>query len=113
MEVLIPIFFFFAVAAVWIVALTTRHRERMTMVEKGLGTEEIKALFAKDIRRDPLSSLKWGIIFVFGGAGVFLVHLLHNYYDFDEGALIVGISALFLGAGLLLFYFIASKKLKA
>ncbi len=110
--ILIPIVFLLATAAVLVVWTTTRHRERMAMVEKGLSTDEIKAMYSRSVQHDPLSSLKWGILFVFGGLAVLLGNLLHEYYHIEEGGVIIAMVGIFVGAGLLLFYSIASKKLK-
>ena len=109
-EFLIPIFFFMAVAAVFIIHISTRHRERMSMVEKGLNSEDIKALYTREMRRDPLSSLKWGILLVLAGTAVLLGNFLHVHYGVEEGA-IIGLVCLAVGIGLVLFYSIASKKL--
>ena len=109
---LIPIILFLSIAAVLIVWLTTRHRERITMVEKGLSSEDIKAMYARDVKRDPLRSLKWGILFVFAGVAIVFGHILNNYMHVDGDGIIVGMVAVFLGAALLLYYNIASKKSK-
>lgn len=109
---LIPIILFLCAAAVLIVWITTRYRERVAMVEKGLGSEEIKAMYARDIKRDPLASLKWGILFVVAGIAVMLGGVLHEYFRLD-GGITVGMVGVFIGAGLLLFYGIATKKIKA
>ena len=109
-EFLIPIFFFGAVAAVWIIFISTRHRERMSMVEKGLSSEEIKAMYLRDVKRDPLSSLKWGLLLVLAGVAIMLGNFLHDRYGVNEGA-IIGMVILFVGIGLVAFYSIAAKKL--
>lgn len=106
---LIPITLFLSAAAVMIVWLTVRYRERIAMVEKGLSGDEIKAIYTRTIKRDPLSSLKWGILFVLGGIAVVLANILNEYLDIEEGGLI-GMVVVFIGAGLLLFYRIATKK---
>lgn len=108
--ILIPITLFLSTAAVLIVWLTLRHRERIAMVEKGLSSEEIKAIYTRNIKRDPLTSLKWGILFVFGGVAAVVGSIMHDYLHIDEGGAIIGMVAIFVGAGLLLFYRIASKK---
>ena len=71
-EVLIPIVAFIFFGGVIITYITSRHRERMAMVEKGMTSEDIKALYVRQINRDPLSSLKWGILLVLAGAAVLL-----------------------------------------
>jgi len=104
---------FLSVAAVFIIWIVTRHRERITMIEKGLTNDEIKAMYhknIKDVKRDPLASLKWGILFVLAGVAIVLGNFLHAQYNTDEG-IIIGLLCLFVGIGLVLFYSIASKKL--
>lgn len=108
-EILIPLVFFISVAAIFITHITSRHRERMAMVEKGLSTDEIKAYFTREIRRDPFSSLKWGLLFVCVGLAVVLGNFLHQQYDVEEGV-IIGLVCIFAGCGLLIYYGIASKK---
>ena len=108
-EVAVPVMFFLVVGAIILIWLIVKHRERMTMVEKGLSTEEIKAMYARDVKRDPLSSLKWGILFVLGGVAVMLGNFLVQRYDVEPG-IIIGMVTLFVGVGLVVFYTIAAKK---
>lgn len=110
LEVLIPIVFFLALGSVAIIYLTTKHRERMMMIEKGMTSEDIKALTAREMRRDPLTSLKWGILAMFVGMAILLGNYLHVQFHVDEGVM-VGLVCLFAGLGLLIFYSIASKKI--
>lgn len=109
-EVLIPITMFMSAAAVLIIWLVTRHRERVSMIEKGLTSEEIKAMYHREIKRDPLASLKWGLMAVLAGVAILLGNYLHVQFNVDEGA-IFGLVLLFVGIGLVMFYSIASKKL--
>jgi hypothetical protein len=113
-EVLIPITMFLATGATIIIWLITRHRERITMIEKGLSVEQMKSLTQRDpqreIRRDPLGSLKWGIIFVLGGLAIMIGNYLHMQFNTDE-SVTFGLITLFVGIGLITFYSIASKKL--
>ncbi len=108
-DVIVPIFLFCALAIPWIVHLVNRHRERMVILEKGISGENIKALYARDLRRDPLSSLKWGLLLILGGLAVLVGRFLHDRY-FLEDEIMLGLIPLFVGVGLLIFYAIASKK---
>jgi hypothetical protein len=108
-ELLIPLVVVLSTAAVLITWLSSRNRERMAMIEKGLSSDEIKAMYARDVRRDPLQSLKWGILFVLGGIALMLGNYLHQAYGV-EGGVVVGMVILFVGIGLLVFYTIAVKK---
>ena len=109
-EVYIPIVLFISVAAVFIMHIASRHRERLTMIEKGMSSEDIKAMFARgQYRSDPLNTLKWGILAVFVG----LATLIGNYLDIQYGVrdgIIIGLMILFAGIGLVVFYGIAVKK---
>ncbi len=108
-EVLIPLVFLVGVASVFIAHITSRHRERMTMIEKGLSSDEIKALFTREIRRDPFTALKWGLLFVFVGLAAMIGNYLHEAYNMRDGV-IIGLVCLFAGIALLIYYGIASKR---
>ncbi len=83
----------------------------ITMIEKGLSDDAMKALYSKkEWRRDPLSSLKWGLLFLLAGIAILLGNFLHVHFNLEEGA-IIGLVCLFVGIGLVIFYSIASKKL--
>lgn len=108
-EVLVPITFFLSLSAGLIIWLITRHKERITMIEKGLSQEEIKAMYHRDVRRDPLASLKWGLMALLAGAAILLGNYLRVTFNVDEGV-IFGLVILFVGVALILFYTIAIKK---
>jgi hypothetical protein len=110
-EVLVPLTFFISLAAIIVIGVLVRHKERLTMMEKGLSADEIKAFRVRDIRRDPLASLKWGLMFLLAGIAIMLGNFLHVQYNVDEGV-IVGLVCFFVGIGLVTFYGVASKKLK-
>jgi len=109
-EVLIPISFFIAVATVISLWFLTRHRERLTMLDKGLSPEDIKSLYQRSTKvvGHPLSSLKWGIVFVCIGLAVLIGLWLHANYFVEEGVY-PALIALFGGAGLITFYLISKK----
>jgi hypothetical protein len=109
-EALIPLAFFFSIALVWALYALTRHKERMTMIEKGLRAEDIRSLYERGtIRMNPLSSLKWGIVFLCIGVAVLLGMHMDYAYGMEEGVY-PALIALFGGAGLILFYVIASRR---
>ncbi len=93
-------------------AIYTKHRERMRLIEKGLPPEEVKAYFAGEVKQsNPLSSLKWGILLAFVGAGIFLGNLFEELYDVGEG-IIFGMIVFCAGIGFLIYFAIASAKMK-
>jgi hypothetical protein len=106
----IPVLFIIFGSIVMIIHIATRHKERMTMIMKGLTLDEIKAYQTKyPMQGDSLSSLKWGILFVFTGLAVLIGNFLHEKFYVDD-AVIVGMVCIFAGIALLLFYGIAWKK---
>ena len=110
MPEVVGIFFFLSIVVVWGTYILTRHKQRMSIIEKGTNPEDIKAMYdRRPWLVNPLSSLKWGIIFIFIGAAVLLSIWLRQNFYVNEGVF-PGMIALFGGAGLVLFYFIANRK---
>lgn len=111
-EVLIPIVFFLTIAGIWGFTLLTRHKERMTMIDKGLKPEDMKALYERGtLRINPLSSLKWGMIFAFVGVAALIGMYLRSAYFVEEG-IYPALMCLFGGLGLIAFYLLANKKMQ-
>lgn len=109
-EVIVPVIFFISVVAIWGGVILTRHRERMTIIDKGMSPADMKALYERNWKASsPLTSLKWGILFVCVGLAVLIGIWLRDQYFFNDGV-IPGLMAVFGGAGLVLFYLIASRK---
>ncbi len=108
-EILIPISFFIGISIILYKYISSRHQERMAMVEKGLSSEEIKAFATREIRRDPFTSLKWGLLMIFVGLAVVIGNYLDQVYNVNDG-FIIGLVCLFAGCSLILYYAIASKK---
>jgi len=104
------IFFFTSLVLIIGGMILTRHKERMTIIDKGLETEEIKALYMRGAwKTSPLNSLKWGILFIAVGLAILVGMWLHEVYMVKDGV-IAGLVALFGGAALVVFYAIASRK---
>lgn len=99
-----------AIAAVWGGYLFTRHRERMTMLEKGLKPEDIKVLYEKGAMRfHPLSALKWGFLLSGTGLAVLIAMMLQSRLGLEDGVY-PGLIALMAGLGLVLFYLVARRQ---
>ena len=108
--IFVAIFLFLTIGCILGGLIISKHKERMRIIEKGLTPEDIKALYLTQMRpSSPLSSLKWGILFVMVGLAIFLGVWLHSMYFLGDGV-IPGLIGIFGGAGLILFYRIASKK---
>lgn len=109
-EVVVPIFLFVCITAIWGGFLLTRHKERMTIIDKGLNPADLKALYERNWKAaNPLSSLKWGILLGCVGLAVLIGIWLRDQFFFNDGV-IPGLMALLGGVGLIIFYFIAAKK---
>ena len=111
-EGMIPIFgiiFTFGIPGIiifWVIY--AKHRERMRLIEKGLSPEEVKSYFAGAEKKyhGPSGSLKWGILFLFLGAGIFVANVLEQKFDFNDG-ITFGVILLFVGAGFLTYFLVA------
>jgi len=111
--VLISSVLFLTIGGIWGFTLLTRHKERMTMIEKGLKPEDMKALYERGtLRISPLSSLKWGMIFSFVGVAALIGMYLRTTYFLEEG-IYPALMCVFGGIGLIAFYLLASKKLQS
>ncbi len=111
-EVIVPVVFFLCIAGTWAFIVLTRHKERMTMIGKGLKPEDMKALYERGTwKMNPLSSLKWGMIFASIGVAVLIGMYLHANYFVEEG-IYPALMCLFGGLGLIVFYLLAKKKLQ-
>jgi hypothetical protein len=109
MEVVFIVFMFTFLTVIMTITLSTRHKERRMIIERGLNPDEIKALYAQNIHLAPLSSMKWGIILLFVGVTLLLGNYLKYRYDVGDSVLI-GMVLIAAGAGLLLFYAITPKE---
>lgn len=81
-EVIVVPIIFFATGAVLITYLYLRYRERTTIIERGLSTEQMMALYNK--KRDPLMMLKTGIVVFFFGLGLGGGTLLNELTGYEE-----------------------------
>jgi hypothetical protein len=114
LDFLIPIVLFGSIAAILFKIYDDRHRERMMIIEKGLVSEDVKHLYANKFtwRVNPLSSLKWGMLIAFVGAGILLGSMLSASLPWmNHESLMFGFVFLFGGIGLILFYAMAAKKM--
>lgn len=113
-EMFIPLTFFIMTGIVLIKFFQNRHQERMQIIERGLDPVAYKELYSMPkfkLRTDRLSVLKWALLAVFVGLGVFVGDALRNMngggneteFYYPASMLICG------GIGLIIFYMIASK----
>jgi hypothetical protein len=78
------------------------------LIDKGLVNEEGLRLFKKDLSvANKLSSLKWGLIILFGGLSLVLLEFLP--YD-SSSTLPYGMVAFFVAVGFLIYYYVVRKE---
>ncbi len=112
-SIVVPIFLFGGTAAVLWKFFEGRHKERMAMIEKGVSPADFKSGEPSQFRYgNVLSNLKWGLLLVFVGIGLLFGHQMHYLWGFHEESAEFGSVFIFGGIALILFYFIASRKLK-
>jgi hypothetical protein len=104
------IFFFTSVVLIWGGILFTRHKERMTIIDRGLKPEDMKALYERGtFQPREFNSMKWGIVLVAIGLAILMGIWLHETYMVPEGVY-PGLIALFGGVGLVVYYLISTRK---
>jgi hypothetical protein len=114
-NILVPIFafvFIFGFPSIIILwAIYTKHRERMRLIEKGISPEEAKKYFANVDKkpRNAFGALKWGILFLFLGAGIFTANVLEQMYDLSDG-ITTGLVIFFIGLGFVVYFLIANSR---
>jgi hypothetical protein len=112
-EILIPLTIFGGSAVVAYRYFDGRHKERMAMIEKGVSANELKAAGGPGFSKmHPLSNLKWGLVFLFVGAGVLVGNMITEYSRMDEGGVYFASILISGGLALVLFYIIANARMK-
>ena len=85
------------------------HYTRKRLIEKGLVGEEVKKFFQDGADRFLPSSLKWGIVLTFLGITMVVMRLASDYIPTETA---IGIMLVAAGLGLLVYYFLAEKRIK-
>lgn len=106
-----PIAILGGIALIWyvIIKYTTDYLLKKKMIEKGYVTEEEQALFKKQSQQvNSYSSLKWGLVILFGGMALVIV----EYIPYAENSpLPFGVFAIFIAVGFLIYYGIVKKEI--
>ncbi len=105
------IFIFGLPALIIFWSISTKHRERMRLIEKGITPEEIKNFSKQEKNYNPYKGLKYGLIFTFLGVGIIIANLLYEIFELEDGYTF-GFVILFLGLAFLTYYLIIKNKLK-
>lgn len=107
-DILIPLIFFGTVFGIIYIYYTTRNRERMALIEKGLGADLFNTNNSNFLAR---MSLKIGMFVVGIGLGILTGHLLTLTGLKDDIAYPSSI-CLFSGSALILYYVFMIRKNK-
>lgn len=102
--IFVPLAFFLALFAILYVYWTTRTKERLALIEKGVDA----SVFKTDCNKYAL--VKWGIFLIFAAVGVFTAHLLAQV--FNEVAAYFSMILFFGGVGLIIAYFVTNSMMK-
>jgi hypothetical protein len=106
-EILIPILVPLGAMALAFGLYYLRNKENMSMIEKGMNPKE----FAN--RPAPYRNLKWGLLLVGAGVGLFLAYIMHTYvlkiHD-DNPVMYFSLLAICGGIGLILSYRIEKRE---
>lgn len=78
------------------------------MIEKGYVNEDTQAIFKRNTEENKYTSLKWGLIILFGGLSLIIM----EYIDYENTSpLPYGLFAVCVSLGFLIYYFMVKKEL--
>ena len=97
-EVIEPIIFFATIFGIVYLAVMSKYRQRMAMIEKGIAPADMIE------KRDPERALKWGMVSVGVGIGLFIGYLLDTYVMSDQDSPLPYFIAVTLCAGAALIW---------
>ena len=100
---LIVLIIFAAIFGIVFVIATARNKERMAMIEKGVGPKD----FLTERRPNSYGILKWALLLVGVGFGLFIGSLLDAYTRVPEEPAYFAAALFFGGAGLFAAFLIA------
>ena len=104
-DILIPVVVFAAIFGIIWVIFSTRNRERMAMIEKGVNPKD----FMAQRKISVYGIIKWALLLVGVGLGLFLGSLLDTYTEIPEVAAYFAGALLFGGLGLVLAFIITKR----
>ena len=104
-EILVPIATFAAIFGIIFVVVSARNRERMAMIEKGVDPKD----FMSKNKPSVYSILKWALLLVGIGLGLFLGSLLETYTELSAESAYFACALFFGGLGLAVAFIITKK----
>ena len=104
-EILIPLVVFAAIFGIVFVISSARNRERMAMIEKGVNPKD----FMTERKPNSYAIIKWALLLVGLGFGLFIGSLLETYTNIPEEPAYFAASLFFGGLGLFIAFLITKK----
>lgn len=104
-EILIPIVVFAAIFGIVYVAVSARNRERMAMIDKGVNPQD----FMNTSKPNAYGILKWALLMVGFGFGLFIGSVLETYTAINEETAYFACAIFFGGLGLVAAFLIQKK----
>lgn len=102
-DFLIVLIIFATIFGIVFVGVSARNRERMSMIEKGVSPKD----FMTDHRPNSYGILKWALLLVGIGFGLFIGSVLETYTNIPEEPAYFASALFFGGAGLFAAFLIA------
>ena len=104
-DFLIVLIVFAAIFGIVFVVVQSRNRERMAMIEKGVSPKD----FMTDRKPNSYGILKWALLLVGIGFGLFIGSVLETYTSIPEEPAYFAAALFFGGAGLFAAFLIAKR----
>ena len=104
-DILIPLVVFAAIFGIVFVVVSARNRERMAMIEKGVNPKDFMAKNKPSV----YGILKWALLLVGIGLGLFLGSLLETYTEIPEEPAYFACALFFGGLGLAIAFLVTKK----
>lgn len=106
-EIFIVLIIFSAIFGIIFVVFSARNRERMAMIEKGVSPKDF--MTERSGKPNAYGILKWGLLLVGIGLGLFIGSLLETYTEIQEEPAYFAAALFFGGLGLVLAFLISKK----
>ncbi len=94
-------------AVYFFVRVMTDYILKKKMIEKGFVNDDTQAIFKQQVGENKYSSLKWGLIILFGGFALILMEYIPTSPD---SPLPYGLMAVAVSLGFLIYYFVVRKE---
>ncbi|MCK5135380.1 MAG: hypothetical protein KAR19_06285 [Bacteroidales bacterium] len=104
-DIFVPVSIFAATFGIIFVIVTARNRERMAMIDKGVNPQD----FMNRSKPSVYGILKWALLLVGLGFGLFIGSLLETYTQIQEEPAYFASTLFFGGLGLVVAFIITKK----